>query len=227
MKISIITVCFNNLENLKATLDSIHAQDLLPFEVIVVDGGSKDGTPEYLSTLNRTYVKWISGPDHGPYDAMNKGVKLATGDGLYFLNSGDYFSGQVLKYIKKIPSLVTVKYMRFGMLTTVESKSHKLGMPYNHQGIIFENLKMSYSLDFKIAADYLYYLQHGYEQLSMNPSEGFVYYDNFGMSSKLSYARDHEIAEIIGSKFGAGWKLFFTIKAWSKRLVKKLINSVS
>lgn len=90
-KFSIITVVFNALDALKTTVASVQAQEYTDFEHIVVDGGSCDGTVDYLHSLENRLSLWISEPDKGIYDAMNKGLLLARGDYVYFLNAGDIF----------------------------------------------------------------------------------------------------------------------------------------
>lgn len=93
MMISIITINFNNVAGLKATLDSVAIQTCREFEHIVIDGGSNDGSveiiKEYINQCLMYDVLWVSEKDNGIYDAMNKGVKKASGEYVYFLNSGD------------------------------------------------------------------------------------------------------------------------------------------
>lgn len=89
-RISIITVCLNNIEGLRITRDSISEQEFRDFEWIVIDGDSHDGSKEFLYSIQNE-VTFISEPDQGIYDAMNKGVNIAIGDYLIFLNAGDYF----------------------------------------------------------------------------------------------------------------------------------------
>ena len=91
MKISIITVCFNSKEHIKDTIESVFNQSYPEIEYIVVDGGSKDGTVEILKSFNGKISQWISEPDEGIYDAMNKGIRLATGDVVGIVNSDDFF----------------------------------------------------------------------------------------------------------------------------------------
>ncbi len=92
-KLSIITINYNNAEGLKCTLYSVASQTYREFEHIVIDGGSTDGSVEIIKDYVNQYVmydvSWISEPDKGIYDAMNKGVSKSSGEYLYFLNSGD------------------------------------------------------------------------------------------------------------------------------------------
>jgi len=97
-KLSIITINYNNLLGLQKTVFSVVNQTYKDFEYIVIDGGSLDGSEEFLKNQNSNIDYWISEPDKGVYNAMNKGIKKAKGEYLLFLNSGDHFSGlDVLK----------------------------------------------------------------------------------------------------------------------------------
>ena len=91
MKLSIITVNYNNLRGLKKTVESVKNQTYQEFEYLVIDGGSTDGSVAYLKDKEITFDYWVSEPDKGVYQAMNKGIKKATGDYVLFLNSGDHF----------------------------------------------------------------------------------------------------------------------------------------
>jgi glycosyltransferase len=89
MKISIITVTFNSAATIADTLDSVAAQRHPDIEHIVIDGGSTDGTQTILAERGSRIARWISEPDGGIYDAMNKGLRLATGEYVGFLNGDD------------------------------------------------------------------------------------------------------------------------------------------
>ena len=86
---SIITVVYNGEALLEGTIQSVLDQTYSDIEYIVVDGNSKDGTIDIIKKYDTKISKWISEPDKGLYDAMNKGIKMATGDFLLFLNTGD------------------------------------------------------------------------------------------------------------------------------------------
>lgn len=87
--LSIITVVYNNVAGLQYTFESIHKQTDKDFEWIVVDGGSRDGTKEWLEKLSFAPLKFVSEKDNGLYDAMNKGLAMAAGKFVWFMNSGD------------------------------------------------------------------------------------------------------------------------------------------
>lgn len=102
-KISVITVCLNNLAELKRTVESVLSQTYKDFEFVVVDGGSTDGCKEYIAGVGRI-DRWVSERDSGVYNAMNKGARLATGEYILYLNSGDiFYNADVLK--KVVPFL--------------------------------------------------------------------------------------------------------------------------
>lgn len=90
MKFSIVTINYNNLPGLKNTVESVINQNFNDFEFIMIDGGSTDGSSEYLSNNSSRFTYLVSEPDRGVYHAMNKGLSKATGEFTLFLNSGDY-----------------------------------------------------------------------------------------------------------------------------------------
>jgi glycosyltransferase involved in cell wall biosynthesis len=111
IKISIITINYNNLEGLKRTVDSVVNQTGQEFEFIVIDGGSTDGSASYIESQSHNIDYWVSEPDKGIYNAMNKGILKATGEYLLFLNSGDhFFNDKVLEQKHKFLGLKDIVY---------------------------------------------------------------------------------------------------------------------
>jgi len=105
MKLSVITVNYNNKAGLQRTIDSVVCQTWRDFEWIVIDGGSTDGSKELLEQYQQHFAYWCSEPDGGVYNAMNKGIARAKGDYLLFLNSGDaLYDENVLQTIDDIHS---------------------------------------------------------------------------------------------------------------------------
>jgi len=90
MLLSIITINYNNRDGLQKTINSVVRQTFKDFEWIIVDGGSTDGSHELIAQNADLFSYWVSEPDKGIYNAMNKGIKVAKGDYLQFLNSGDW-----------------------------------------------------------------------------------------------------------------------------------------
>lgn len=89
MKLSIITINLNDKEGLQQTINSVVSQTFDDYEFIVIDGASTDGSIEVLKNNDNKITHWISEPDKGIYNAMNKGISLAKGEYLHFLNAGD------------------------------------------------------------------------------------------------------------------------------------------
>lgn len=110
MRISIITVTFNSAATLEDTLRSVASQTWPDIEHIIVDGASTDGTLDIVKQFTSEKVRLVSEPDRGIYDAMNKGIRLATGDFVGVLNSDDVFANQdtiakLAKYLSSNPDL--------------------------------------------------------------------------------------------------------------------------
>lgn len=89
MKLSIITINYNNYCGLQKTLESVFGQTFTDYEYIIIDGGSTDGSKELIEKYKNEFVYWVSEKDEGVYQAMNKGITKASGEYLLFLNSGD------------------------------------------------------------------------------------------------------------------------------------------
>lgn len=99
-KLSIITVNLNNAEGLRKTIESVVSQTYTDFEYLIIDGGSKDGSVDIIKEYSDKITYWVSEPDKGIYNAMNKGIEKACGDYLLFLNSGDYlFDNKVISNV--------------------------------------------------------------------------------------------------------------------------------
>lgn len=96
MKVSIITATYNSAAHIAACLASVNSQTHKNIEHIIVDGASTDNTLEIIKATPNRVAKIISEPDHGIYDAMNKGIKLATGDIIGILNSDDFYASNTI-----------------------------------------------------------------------------------------------------------------------------------
>ena len=94
MKVSVITVCYNAAAHIDQTIRSVVAQDHQDIEHILIDGGSTDGTQARIERYREVIAHFVSEPDHGVYDAMNKGLRLATGEVIVFVNAGDMIASR-------------------------------------------------------------------------------------------------------------------------------------
>lgn len=103
MKYSIITINYNNCDGLRKTIESVISQSYKDYEFIVIDGGSTDGSLEIIEQYSGSIDYWVSEPDKGVYNAMNKGIRQAKGDYFNFMNSGDtFYDSNVLASIDKV-----------------------------------------------------------------------------------------------------------------------------
>ncbi len=181
---SIITVCRNDHNGLEQSFKSVIFQTCINYEWIVVDGNSHDGTVEWLSKLNSDMFRWVSEPDKGIFHAMNKGIDMAKGRYLIFLNSFDEFAHEnVLKNIslaieQKNPELIYGDAIDVSPSFTEYYKiAHRpkdlwKGMFTSHQAIVFKNRKgLYYPLEYKYASDYAYIALH----LKETPEDRILY----------------------------------------------------
>tara|TARA_B100001093_G_scaffold66346_1_gene56311 strand:- start:2074 stop:2847 length:774 start_codon:yes stop_codon:yes gene_type:complete len=110
MKISILTVCFNSGLTIAKTFNSIDSQSYQNVEVVVVDGGSTDNTVDVVKSFEKVIDVFVSEPDEGIYDALNKGLRLATGDVIGILHSNDFLASttvleEVAKNFTRMPDM--------------------------------------------------------------------------------------------------------------------------
>jgi glycosyltransferase involved in cell wall biosynthesis len=123
MKLSIVTINYNNAIGLERTIKSIVSQTYTEFEYIIIDGGSTDGSVGLIKENEERINYWVSESDTGIYNAMNKGLQKATGDYIIFMNSGDsLFAKDVLKKFEKHLDGTDIVYGDFVFLNPDGSK---------------------------------------------------------------------------------------------------------
>ncbi|MCR9287118.1 MAG: glycosyltransferase [Bacteroidetes bacterium] len=125
-KISIITVVYNGKDLIEGTINSVLNQTYQNIEYTIIDGGSKDGTLEIIKKYESKISKWKSEPDNGLYDAMNKGLKIATGEFVWFMNAGDWIfeKDTIEKMVRKCEKETDVL---FGEVMLVNDNRKHLG----------------------------------------------------------------------------------------------------
>lgn len=167
--ISIITVSYNAVESIEETILSVINQTYSNIEYIIIDGGSTDGTVDIIKKYSDKIAYWVSESDKGIYDAMNKGIKVASGEWINFMNSGDsFFDNNVVKNlinrltVRKSKILYGDTYFKKGtdlILNKAKSLSYfRKGMPFCHQSVfVSSDIIIPFNLNFKIAADYNFF----------------------------------------------------------------------
>lgn len=217
-KISIVTVTYNCASLIEATLESILQQDYPHLELLVIDGGSTDGTLEIVERYRDHIAVLISEKDKGIYDAMNKGIRHATGEWLFFLNAGDVFCrastvsdvfrsswegcaavyGDIYEMRRGKPYL----WRALRPFWTVEKGF--FGMGFSHQGVFLRTAIAKanpFDLNFRCCADYN-------QMMSVHRQGGRFAYcgatiatvlGNEGFSADNVYTQKREEALISGS----------------------------
>ena len=226
-RISVITVVRDDARRVRRTIESVLSQPRDSVEYLIVDGNSTDGTAEIVREYSNELAWWTSEPDNGIYDAMNKAIEQATGCGLLFLNSGDYFVGRVLSGDSRAPSRLPVRFAgTSGRMRNARLKSPLFGLPYCHQGIIFPRTSLRYDCQYTLAADYEYYIRHRIARLPLVPADGYVWYDNGGISKQLASERDRQILRICRRRYGRLLSAPFYLLSRLKSIIRRLMAVV-
>ena len=173
LKISIITINKNNIKGLKKTINSVLEQTFTNYEYIVIDGNSDDGSKKLIQQYSSKIDYWISEPDKGIYNAMNKGIERANGEYCLFLNSGDFLYNETAleELLKSKPTadIVYTNQHRFGekgeRITTFPDELtfywlYTEYLPHNctlFKRHLFDEIGL-YSEEYKIISDWLFYL---------------------------------------------------------------------
>lgn len=201
--ISIITVSYNAVNVIEKTILSTINQTYQNIEYIIIDGGSNDGTIDIIKKYSNKISYWISEPDKGIYDAMNKGIDIATGDWIIFMNAGDWFYNKDIInnifYQKKYNSdIIYGAVERRGKFKTYIDKPRPLkqiinNMIFSHQSTFVKtHIMKKYKFEgaeYNIIADYAFFIKQykngtKFEELNYIISS----YDNIsGISSSPTY----------------------------------------
>lgn len=240
---SIITVTFNAASCLEGTIQSVLEQTYPHVEYIVVDGASKDATLQIIKQYQDRISRWVSEPDKGLYDAMNKGIRLATGDYLCFLNAGDkLYDSQTLQHMadslqgrSELPdvlygntALVDEKgtFLRMRRLqppATLTWKSFKEGMLVCHQAFFAKRSKaVEYDLSYRFSADQDWCIRiMKQSDVLHNTHQTLIRYLAEGMSTKNRRASLKERFNIMVKHYGwfstICYHIWFVFRAVIKR----------
>lgn len=236
--ITIVTVCYNVAHELPATMESVINQTYDNIEYIIIDGGSSDNSVEVIKkhekiALEKGIVfKWISEKDKGIYDAMNKGIALAAGEWINFMNAGDYFyDKKVLELFNKVATTetdivygdATIKYdnANFRKKQIGEFKSFFKGIPFCHQSVFTKaKLMKEYKFDLKywIAADFdFFYKMYKLKNIVFKFIPIMVsVYDANGISAQNVNAIIEN--KVIVNSYGAGHQFHYVIRPFIFRI---------
>lgn len=183
MKISVITVCYNSAATIEDTIKSVMEQTYDDIEYIIVDGNSKDATIKIIKKYENVISYWVSEPDQGLYDAINKGIKRATGEYVGIINSDDTFYEndtveKIVKFLDEHPNVDAIigdivqhknkKVIRKYSSSKWSPGKLKIGFMPPHPSMFIKTSLFSkygdYKNGYKIAADYeliiRYFLKH-------------------------------------------------------------------
>ena len=218
MKLSIITINYNNREGLKKTIDSVVCQTWRDFEWIVIDGGSTDGSRELIEQYQDHFAYWCSEPDKGIYNAMNKGIAKAKGEFFLFLNSGDALYSQ--NTLSEVFSLDLYADIIVGQVIRADNQRLLRKMDenvvkqlmlntLNHQAA-FINRKLfdnySYREDYKIVSDWIAWMDwlinwnHSYQEI--NVLVAIQDMTGIGNSEKSVVERKNAMKMLMGERLG-------------------------
>lgn len=175
MKISVITISYNAASCIESTINSVIAQKYDDFEYIIVDGVSKDGTLDIIQKYDKSISHWVSEPDSGIYNAMNKAVRMATGEYCIFMNAGDMFANPlVLKQVSLFLDddfdvltgceISTVDGKPFAYVEPIKeiTKEHFFLTSISHQASFIKRtllLEFPYDEDLKLVSDWKFWLE--------------------------------------------------------------------
>lgn len=206
-KLSIVTINLNNAVGLKETIISVLNQSYSDYEFIVIDGASKDGSVDVIKSYKQKITTWISEPDKGIYNAMNKGVRKANGDFILFLNSGDILHDTFVleKVVDKLETNVQLYYgdvvLKHNDKKLKKVQKHPSSLPFSYfyskticqqscffKRSIFEEM-LFFNEDYKICADWEFLIYAIYiEKIIYKKLDIIVAtYDMQGISSTIAY----------------------------------------
>ena len=207
--LSIITINYNNAEGLKKTIESITRQSYKNFEYIVIDGASNDGSKEIILNNEKNISYWISEKDNGIYNAMNKGIRAASGDYVLFMNSGDFLYNEtvvedILKNLAEEDEIVYGNALLRNekkKWEVIQEHPRELNFSYFYKQTICQQacvIKRSlfdaiffYNEDYKICADWEFFIYAIYVQHVRIRKIDFLItiYDTTGVSGNPSFKK--------------------------------------
>ncbi|WP_083967094.1 glycosyltransferase family 2 protein [Methylosinus sp. R-45379] len=231
---SIITVCRNDLPGLKRTCKSVYDQTFNSIEWVIIDGGSTDGAYEFLTTLAADNFNWISEPDAGIYDAMNKGIQRSSGIYCVFMNAGDEFAfpntlEQVSKWVNEGADIlygdaIEVTCKKAFIKKSYPATRYWYSMFTHHQAIFYlrQSISSGYDDTFRLAADWALtsrIIRDGGVAVYLKVPICKFYRGGASDNPRLRGLADKELWRIYREVHGHG-----RVKAWVLYVIKRGIN---
>lgn len=222
-KLSVITVTWNAASTLGRTLQSVREQSWPHLEHLVIDGRSEDGTRELIDRLHHGRLRWVSEPDQGLYDAMNKGAAMATGDYLCFLNAGDtFFAADSVEQLMRSAEDAAAPDILYGETAIVDNagtflrmrrlkapeklnwKSFRQGMRVCHQAFMVKRaLFEPYDLSYRFSSDFDWSIRMMQKAKTIHNSRlTLINYLNEGMTTRNRMASLKERYRIMAHHYG-------------------------
>ncbi|MDC0249426.1 glycosyltransferase [Flavobacteriales bacterium] len=241
--VSIITVVFNGDKHLQQTIDSVINQTYKNIEYIIIDGGSTDQTLEILKANTKNISKWISEPDEGLYDAMNKGIELTQGEIIGMVNSDDWYELDAVEIMVGAflnnPTKNIFHADRYDIMSDGQKRLYKhhpsamkfkfWGMTYNHPTMFIsrkEYTKHQYNIQLGVLSDYQFILEAYLREpdVLFYVQKAIVNYRLDGLSTRMSMKS--MLLEGFIARQNAGLSLLENIVAFKVRLSFRLISSI-
>ena len=241
MTVSIVTVSYNSAETIQDTIDSVRRQTYPNIEYIVVDGRSTDGTVDILKENEGVIDRWVSEPDDGIYDAMNKGIRMSTGKIIGILNSDDWYEPEAVETVVRVfEAYENVDLVHGAMnICTEEGKPYarygsKSGMspnltaPFNHptcfvRRSVYNDLG-GFALDLPTASDYdfmLQFMRSGRENMYVD--QVLTNFRKGGVTSEYAYVPYGQLWKVLRrNKRG----LLVTFNSLLFRGIRNILNSI-
>ena len=247
MKLSVITINYNNKSGLQKTFDSIVNQTFTDYEYIVIDGGSSDGSKEVIEEYSSKINYWVSEKDKGIYNAMNKGIVQAKGEYCLFLNSGDWlvdsdvlekvfllklekdiFYGNILKVYSSL-KIERDKSPQSSFLTLADMFFSTLNHPSTFIKKKLFNEYGLYNEEYKIVSDWAFFLKViGLYNVSVKYIDVDIsYYDTTGISSNnadlVKKEREIELKKTLPERVYSDYKQMAEYR-WKVKTYDKIVN---
>ncbi|RVT75880.1 glycosyltransferase [Flavobacterium sufflavum] len=240
LKLSIITINYNNASGLQRTVESVISQRYSDMEYIVVDGDSTDDSVSVIKKHESSIDKWVSEKDNGIYNALNKGIQMATGDYLLFLNSGDHFYDSDILY--KIQHHIRERDL-------IAFDIHMLGLGHDfihkhpdellfsflfeetfaHQSVfikrsLFDKIGL-YDENLKIVADWKFFIHavaSGCSYKSVHEVLTVFYFDGISSTAEGTFLRRKERESVLKSEFSIFYKDYIELRKLKMNRFKML-----